>query len=308
QRADPGPARAGRRPRLGGGARRRRRRDRDPLRRRRAGGRPVPRVPRAPVLPRAGRGAGGRRMTATSELGVRYGATDVAERLGLPRPTPEQVAVIEAPLEPVLVVAGAGSGKTETMTARVVHLVVNGLVEPERVLGLTFTRKAAGELGQRVRARLRALRAAGLLDAAGDDRVDGGRASLVGPTISTYNSYAAGLVTDHAMRLGIEPASRLVGEAARWQLAAEVVEQWVEDLGTDYAATTVINHVLDLAGQMAEHLVEPDEVRAHLDALVDALDAVPTGEARAAARNAVRAVRESLALRSRLVDLVAELT
>ena len=65
--------------------------------------------------------------------------------------------MIEATLEPLLGIAGAGSGKTETMAARVVWLVANGLVEPDQVLGLTFTRKAAGELAERVRARLRAL-------------------------------------------------------------------------------------------------------------------------------------------------------
>ena len=87
-------------------------------------------------------------------------AVEIAEALGRPRPTDEQAAVIEAPLEPLLVVAGAGSGKTETMAARVVWLVANRLVRPERVLGLTFTRKAAGELSERVRHRLRALRRA----------------------------------------------------------------------------------------------------------------------------------------------------
>uniref|UniRef100_UPI0035626CF3 UvrD-helicase domain-containing protein n=1 Tax=Actinotalea sp. TaxID=1872145 RepID=UPI0035626CF3 len=87
-------------------------------------------------------------------------AAEIAELVGTHPPTPEQQAVIEAPLEPALVVAGAGSGKTETMAARVVYLVANGLVEPDRVLGLTFTRKAAGELSDRVRARLRALRRA----------------------------------------------------------------------------------------------------------------------------------------------------
>ena len=56
----------------------------------------------------------------------------------------------------------AGSGKSETMAARLVWLVANGVVRPERVLGLTFTRKAAAELGQRVRARLDGLRKAGL--------------------------------------------------------------------------------------------------------------------------------------------------
>src|SRR5699024_2682639 len=84
---------------------------------------------------------------ATGQSGVR-GAVEIATALDQPPPTAEQVAVIEAPLEPTLVVAGAGSGKTETMAARVVWLVVNGFVRPEEVLGLTFTRKAAIELGE----------------------------------------------------------------------------------------------------------------------------------------------------------------
>jgi len=70
----------------------------------------------------------------TNPAGAGLSAVETARLLGLPEPTPEQVAVIEAPLEPLLVVAGAGSGKTETMTARVVHLVANGLVERDRVL------------------------------------------------------------------------------------------------------------------------------------------------------------------------------
>ena len=96
--------------------------------------------------------------------GARWSALDLARALGQAHaPTPEQARVIEAPLDrPLLVVAGAGSGKTETMAARVVWLVANGLVRPEEVLGLTFTRKAAGELGERLAARLTALQEAGL--------------------------------------------------------------------------------------------------------------------------------------------------
>ena len=70
--------------------------------------------------------------------------------------------MIEAPLRPLLVVAGAGSGKTETMASRVVWLVANGHVEPDQVLGLTFTRKAATELAERIARRLRRLRHVGL--------------------------------------------------------------------------------------------------------------------------------------------------
>src|SRR3954454_17333188 len=84
----------------------------------------------------------------------------LAAALGLPPPTDEQAAVIAAPALPALVVAGAGSGKTETMAARVVYLVATGQVLPEQVLGLTFTRKAAVALSQRVRRRLRMLAAA----------------------------------------------------------------------------------------------------------------------------------------------------
>ena len=119
--------------------------------------------------------------------GPRYGAAEVARAAGLEHaPTPEQAAVIEAPLRPLLVVAGAGSGKTETMAARVVWLVANGLVEPDQVLGLTFTRKAAAELADRVALRLRRLTAAGLWA----PRTDEAGAALLGgtPTVSTYHS------------------------------------------------------------------------------------------------------------------------
>lgn len=81
-------------------------------------------------------------------------AETIALALGLPVPTEAQQRVIEAPQTPALVVAGAGSGKTETMSGRVVWLVANGYVRPDEVLGLTFTRKAAGELAERIGIRL----------------------------------------------------------------------------------------------------------------------------------------------------------
>ncbi len=102
---------------------------------------------------------------ALSETGSRYTPGHLARLLGLPEPTLEQAAVIGAPLGPMAVIAGAGSGKSETMAARLVWLVANGMVRPDRVLGLTFTRKAAGELADRVRSRLDRLCRAGLAGA-----------------------------------------------------------------------------------------------------------------------------------------------
>ena len=59
-----------------------------------------------------------------------YSPAELAAALGLPPPTDEQAAVIAAPPGPLVVVAGAGAGKTETMAARVVWLVANGYAEP----------------------------------------------------------------------------------------------------------------------------------------------------------------------------------
>ncbi|WP_241160576.1 ATP-dependent DNA helicase [Microbacterium sp. Y-01] len=103
-------------------------------------------------MPRA-HGSGGEFVTAwEGSLGI--SATDIAAALGQPPPTAAQQRVIEAPPAPALVVAGAGSGKTETMSGRVVWLVANGHVNRDEILGLTFTRKAAGELAERISHRL----------------------------------------------------------------------------------------------------------------------------------------------------------
>ncbi|WP_433244894.1 UvrD-helicase domain-containing protein [Streptosporangium sp. CA-135522] len=177
----------------------------------------------------------------------------LAAKLGILPPTPEQAAVIEAGLEPMVVVAGAGSGKSETMAGRVVWLVANGLVRPEQVLGLTFTRKAAGELAHRVRERLNGLVVAEQVPA---ELLEGE------PTISTYHAYAARLVTDHALREALEPTMRLVSPAVSWQLAGRVVSAYdgpMEQI--EWGPATVTRAVLELAGEMAEHLRGPQDVR-----------------------------------------------
>ncbi|GAB3029637.1 hypothetical protein GCM10011376_14160 [Nocardioides flavus (ex Wang et al. 2016)] len=167
----------------------------------------------------------------------------------------EQWAAITSPLRPTVVVAGAGSGKTTLMAQRVVWLVATGKVRPEEVLGLTFTTKAAAELRQRVTA---ALGAAGLLDrsvvAEGEDVLE--------PTVATYHAYAANLLTDHGLRIGHEPDTRVVSDASRYQLGARVIERFTGhiELLTDHPATAIQN-LLALDGAMSEHLVDADDVR-----------------------------------------------
>ena len=116
----------------------------------------LPDLPGSGLLPGARTGRAGDPVTS-----IRYSPAQLARLLGVAEPTAEQAAVISATPGPMAVIAGAGSGKSETMAARLVWLVANDLVRPERVLGLTFTRKAAAELAQRVRVRLDGLRSAG---------------------------------------------------------------------------------------------------------------------------------------------------
>ncbi|WP_285031598.1 ATP-dependent DNA helicase [Mycolicibacterium sp. lyk4-40-TYG-92] len=184
---------------------------------------------------------------------VTYSPADLAEALGLFTPTDEQAAVIAAPPGPLVVIAGAGAGKTETIAARVVWLVANGYATPSQVLGLTFTRKAAGQLLRRVRTRLARLAGSGLLP--GVSPVD------EHATVSTYHAFAGTLLREYGLLLPIEPATRLVTETEMWQLAFRVVSDFPGRLQTDKSPAAVTQMVLRLAGQLSEHLVDTDAVR-----------------------------------------------
>ncbi|MCY0948433.1 UvrD-helicase domain-containing protein [Streptomyces sp. H27-S2] len=188
------------------------------------------------------------------------------ELLGIPF-TPEQLACVTAPPAPQVIVAGAGSGKTTVMAARVVWLVGTGAVAPEQVLGLTFTNKAAGELAERVR---KALARAGVTDpdpSPADADAAGGE-----PRISTYHAFAGQLLKDHGLRIGLEPSSRLLADATRFQLAAKVLRE----APGPYPSLTrsvpdLVSDLLALDAELSEHLVEPPELRAWDTALLDTL-------------------------------------
>jgi len=260
-------------------------------------------------------GSAGRGDAEPAPAGTAYSAGELAGVLGRPAPTAEQVAVIEAAVAPLLVVAGAGSGKTETMAARVVWLVANGHVRAEQVLGLTFTRKAAGELADRVRSRLRLLHRRGLVE------------EPQPVTVSTYHAYASTVLADHGLRIGVEPGARLLGEAGAWQLVDDIVERWDGDMaGVEVTRRTVVDAVLGLAGECAEHLVGVEDVDAALDGVLQRVLALPPGTDRrrrdcgaraageederrsGASKAALKEVLQRLGARRRLVPMVAEYT
>ncbi|OPG02323.1 ATP-dependent DNA helicase [Streptomyces sp. GKU 895] len=213
------------------------------------------------------------------------------ELLGIPF-TPEQTACITAPPAPQVIVAGAGSGKTTVMAARVVWLVGTGQVAPEQVLGLTFTNKAAGELAERVR---KALVKAGVTD---PDVIDPDNPPGE-PVISTYHAFAGRLLTDHGLRIGLEPTSRLLADATRYQLAARVLRE----APGPYPALTrsfpdLVGDLLTLDAELAEHLVRPEALRAYDAELLLALQGAKLTNAD------LRKVPEAAAARRELAELV----
>ena len=131
-------------------------------------------------------------------------------------PTNEQLAIIQHPDEPLRVAAGAGTGKTTTIVERIAHLVDRGL-DPSRILGVTFTNKAADELNQRV------------LDSIGAD-LDGRV-----PEISTYHGFAASVLDEFG-----EPDNRFgpVGEPP--------ITEWVYGSFRVYFEDQTVLHSIDL--------------------------------------------------------------
>jgi len=242
-------------------------------------------------------------MTLDVSPGVatRISALEIAAAIGGNPPTPQQQAVIEAELAPALVIAGAGSGKTETMANRVLYLLANGLVKPSEVLGLTFTRKAAGELAKRIRERIEQLAAAGLI---GDDYD-----VFDAPTVATYNSFANSIYRDNAALIGRESDAAVLSEASSWQLARSIVvashDDRIADL--DKSVDVVTKAVINLNHELSEIEGDSDDVRRMVGELGAVLELPYGGRSNARypdVRKAVEAV-QSLPVLLDLADAFA---
>jgi DNA helicase-2/ATP-dependent DNA helicase PcrA len=159
-------------------------------------------------------------------------------------PTPEQLAAVTAPIGPVHVIAGAGSGKTAVMAARIVYLIERAGVAPASVLGLTFTNKAASELEARVR------------EALADIPIDVGEEV----TVDTYHAFAADLVKAYGIRVGVEVDADLLSEAQQYQILLGILDsERFEHLSVRTAGTT-IRKTLELASACADHVVPAERV------------------------------------------------
>lgn len=180
--------------------------------------------------------------------------------LGIPF-TDEQLAAIAAPLDrPVSVIAGAGSGKTAVMAARVVWLVGSGQVQPDQVLGLTFTRKATRELAERITRALESI-GSGIPRVGKVAAAEAADDATLAPTVVTYDSFANTLVSEFGPRLGIESDSRMITDATRFQLAVTAVRRHANpDTALTGNVVTIAADILALESELSAHLVDPAEV------------------------------------------------
>ena len=203
-----------------------------------------------------------------------YSAADIAKALGKSfAPSPEQTRIIQAPLESNIVIAGAGSGKTETMANRVVFLIANGWVSADQVLGMTFTRKAANELASRVRENLAALKKSNLeiLGDSGDD--------MFGATITTYNAYANRIYADYAHLIGRDPDAQIMSEASAWQLARSIVETAGREdmLALDEGLEKIADGLLDLARALSDNMCTIGDLTAFGEQFIEAVSGTDVG-------------------------------
>ena len=208
-------------------------------------------------------------------------------------PIDEQIAIITADLGPAVVIAGAGSGKTETMSQRVLYLVANGIVRPDEILGLTFTRKAAGELAARMRLRLRQLRAAGGLP---NDPLTGLPLDI-NVNVATYNSYAARVLGEHGLRLGLDNDTPTLGEAAAYQIAAQIVENYAPENGAIFnrRASGIISRVMRLSADIAEHGTSIEAVEEFTTGVLHQYRSL-TGKSYVAVASAIEVLEERLTI------------
>ncbi len=150
--------------------------------------------------------------------------------------TDEQHAAVAHGDAPLLVVAGAGTGKTTMLAARLATLVQRG-ADPNRVLLLSFSRRAAAELAERASARLHA--ALGLPAAAPGPRL---------PWCGTFHGIAARLLRDEAAALGLDPGFSVLDSADAEELMAQqrralgLAERSVHEQRLPTAATCLAIH------------------------------------------------------------------
>jgi len=192
--------------------------------------------------------------------------------------TAEQLAAVEGASiqSPTLVIAGAGSGKTELMTVRIMYLVANGFATPEQILGLTFTKKAASELSARVLRSLYLMRETEFWPKDLDQ-------DFAPPVITTYNSFGNEVFRQNALAVGYEPDAQVLTESGAVALAKEMLrslnladlpqlESWEKT--SDY----LVERILSVTGELTDNQASAESAEAVLERFIQHVETLPKTE------------------------------
>lgn len=107
---------------------------------------------------------------------------------------------------PLLIVAGAGTGKTTVITQRIINLITKKLAKPEEILAVTFTEKAAFEMEVRV-----------------EQLLEYGYVDL---WISTFHSFCEKVLRESALDIGLPPDFKILDSTASWLLARQNLDKF----------------------------------------------------------------------------------
>ena len=145
----------------------------------------------------------------------------------------EARARIQGELETTFVVeAAAGTGKTTALVGRIVAVVQSGLTTLDRVVAVTFTEKAAGEMKLRLRSELERARQEASLPRE-REHLERALAALEVTHINTIHGFCSDLLREHPIEAGIDPAFRVLDESESGKLVTRAFQAWFEQILAD---------------------------------------------------------------------------
>jgi len=129
--------------------------------------------------------------------------------LDLSQLNPSQCKAVEAPPGHCLIIAGPGTGKTLTLTYRIAYLILKLGVNPEEILAITFTQKAAEEIKKRVGELIR----------------QSGFEGRNGPSIGTFHSFGLEILRKEGEQIGLPPIFRILAEVEQSEIIKEIISE-----------------------------------------------------------------------------------
>ncbi len=162
-----------------------------------------------------------------------------------PQTNNSQQKAIKHKFGPLLVVAGAGTGKTRVITERVKHLIEKGKVKPEQILALTFTEKASQEMTNRI----------------GDVMPLGYQE----PWIYTFHSFADRILKEEGLEIGLDPSYKIIPDPEQWLLLRKNIFnlnlKYFRSLGNP---TKFISAILKFISRLQDENISPKEFDAYV--------------------------------------------